>query len=504
MTAAVVQRPDSLEISGVPYEVVMGIECHVELKTETKMFCGCRNVFGAEPNTNVCPVCLGMPGALPVPNRRAIELLVKAGLAFGAEIPTFSKFDRKNYFYPDMPKDYQISQFDTPLTQGGVVPFWLPDGTQGSCRLTRIHLEEDTGKSTHASRDGRIAGSTHSLVDFNRAGVPLMECVGEPDIRTAVQAVAYLESLKRTFVALGVSDVKMEEGSLRCDVNLSLRPLGQEEYGTKAEIKNMNSFNSVARAIESEIARQAEVIASGGRVIQETRGWDEAAGVTHSMRSKEQAHDYRYFPDPDLPPVEFAPADVARMRDELGRLPQTRLDRMIGEQKLSVVQAQQIVDKPGLADYYDAAVAASGKPQATVNFVLGDLSRLANETGTSIAASGMTPGALAELVALVESNAINSKTAKDLLARVWADGGSPQAIVEREGLGQVSDAGAIDRIVAEVLARNEKTVADYRAGKTKVMGFLVGQVMKESRGKANPTLAEERLRAVLGEPEVVV
>ncbi|GAC1302690.1 MAG: Asp-tRNA(Asn)/Glu-tRNA(Gln) amidotransferase subunit GatB [Vulcanimicrobiaceae bacterium] len=517
MTAAVVQRTGSLTIGEVPYEVVIGIECHVELKTETKMFCGCRNVFGAEPNTNVCPVCLGMPGALPVPNRVAIELLVKAGLAFGAEIPAFSKFDRKNYFYPDMPKDYQISQFDTPLTQGGVVPYWLPDGTQGSCRLTRIHLEEDTGKSTHASRDGRIAGSTHSLVDFNRAGVPLMECVGDPDIRSAAQAVAFLESLRRTFVALGVSDVKMEEGSLRCDVNLSLRPLGQVEHGTKAEIKNMNSFNSVGRAIESEIARQAGVIASGGRVVQETRGWDEGAGTTHSMRNKEQAHDYRYFPDPDLPPIEFAPADVDRMRGELGTLPQTRLDRMIGEQGLSVAQAQQIVDKPGLAEYYDESVAAAAKPQAIVNFVLGDLSRLANETGTPVHASALRPRRLAEIVAALEARTINSKTAKDLVDRFWHSDAprtsdvavrdaSPtrddtlSAIIEREGLGQVSDASAIDEIVAAVLAKNEKTVADYRAGKLKVMGFLVGQVMKESRGKANPTLAEARLRATLDRP----
>jgi aspartyl-tRNA(Asn)/glutamyl-tRNA(Gln) amidotransferase subunit B len=489
----------ALSIGGVAYETVIGIECHVELKTETKMFCGCRNVFGAEPNTNVCPVCLGMPGALPVPNRLAIELLVKAGLAFGAEIPAFSKFDRKNYFYPDMPKDYQISQFDMPLTQGGVVPFWLPDGTQGSCRLTRIHLEEDTGKSSHAgSRDGRIAGSTHSLVDFNRAGVPLMECVSEPDIRGAAAAVAYLEALKRTFVALGVSDVKMEEGSLRCDVNLSLRPVGQAAYGTKTEIKNMNSFNSVRRAIESEIARQAAIIGGGGRVQQETRGWDEAAGETHTMRSKEKAHDYRYFPDPDLTPVEFAPADVARLRADLIALPQARIDRFIAVDGLSFAQAHQIVDTPGLADYYDAASALTSKPQATANFVLGDLSRLANETGVPVGESRLRPEALAEIVALVEAKTINSKTAKDLVARVWADGGSPDAIVKAEGLGQVSDAGAIDALVAQVVAANEKTVADYKAGKTKVMGFLVGQVMKASRGTANPTLAEERLRAALG------
>jgi aspartyl-tRNA(Asn)/glutamyl-tRNA(Gln) amidotransferase subunit B len=488
----------SVLVNGVPYEAVMGIECHVELKTATKMFCGCRNVFGAEPNTNVCPTCLGLPGALPVPNRLAIELVVKAGLAFGAEIPAFSKFDRKNYFYPDMPKDYQISQFDTPLTQGGVVPFRLDDGTEGSCRLTRIHLEEDTGKSSHAgSRDGRIAGSTYSLVDFNRAGVPLMECVSEPDIRTAAEAVAYLETLKRTFVALGISDVKMEEGSLRCDVNLSLRPLGASEYGTKTEIKNMNSFRSVARAIESEIARQAGILAAGGRIVQETRGWDEAAGDTHPMRSKEQAHDYRYFPDPDLTPIEFAAADVARMREALGTLPHARLERFIERDGLSVVQAQQLIDNPALAAYYEAALERSGKPQATVNFVLGDLSRLANETGTPVASSGFTPGALAELVELTESGAINSKTAKDLIVRVWQEGGSPRAIVAAEGLDQVSDLGAIDALVREILAANEKTVADFRAGKTKVMGFLVGQVMKQSRGKANPQVAEERLRAVL-------
>jgi len=511
MSATLEYGTTAIDINGVPYEAVIGIECHVELKTETKMFCGCRNVFGAEPNTNVCPVCLGMPGALPVPNRRAIELLVEAGLAFGADIPAFSKFDRKNYFYPDMPKDYQISQFDTPLTQGGVVPFWLLDGTHGSCRLTRIHLEEDTGKSTHASRDGRIAGSTHSLVDFNRAGVPLMECVGEPDIRSGAEAVAYLEALKRAFVALGVSDVKMEEGSLRCDVNLSLRPVGEVAYGTKAEIKNMNSFNSVARATESEIARQAEILRAGGRVVQETRGWDEGAGTTHAMRNKEQAHDYRYFPDPDLPPIEFAPADVTRMRAALGTLPQARLDRMIAVEHLSVVQAHNIVDKPGLADYYEAVVAAGAKPQAAVNLVLGDLSRLANETQTPVAASQLRPARVAEAIAAVDAGTITSKTLKTLIERFYVSdapitAGSPAykplaQIVSEEGLGQVSDASAIDAIVAEVVAGNGKTIADYRAGKTKVMGFLVGQVMKRSGGKANPALAEGRLHAALGEPE---
>jgi aspartyl-tRNA(Asn)/glutamyl-tRNA(Gln) amidotransferase subunit B len=488
-----------LEVNGVPHEAVIGIECHVELKTETKMFCGCRNVFGGEPNTNVCPVCLGMPGALPVPSKLAIELVVKAGLAFGAEIPAFSKFDRKNYFYPDMPKNYQISQYDMPFTSGGVVPFWLADGTQRGVKLTRIHLEEDTGKSMHAgSADGRLSGSTHSLVDFNRAGVPLMECVSEPDIRSAAEAAGYLEALKRTFVALGISDVKMEEGSLRCDANVSIRPVGASEYGTKTEIKNMNSFRSVQRAIDHELARQVQVLSSGGRIVQETRGWDEAGGTTHVQRSKEQAHDYRYFPDPDLVPIEFSPGVLERLRSELGELPQKRLDRLIGSDKLSVAQAHQLIDTPGLADYYDAAVAASGAPQATLNFVLGELSRLANESGTAVGASLVTPQSLAELVKLTEANTINSKTAKDLLGTLWSHGGSPAEIVASEGLAQVSDVGAIDALVSEVIAAQAKSVEDFKNGKEPVIKFLVGQVMKASRGKADPVLAEERLRAMIG------
>jgi aspartyl-tRNA(Asn)/glutamyl-tRNA(Gln) amidotransferase subunit B len=501
---ALAQDATAIDINGVPYEAVMGIECHVELKTATKMFCGCRNVFGAEPNTNVCPVCLGMPGALPVPNRLAIELMVKAGLAFDAQIPAYSKFDRKNYFYPDMPKDYQISQFDMPLTQGGVVNFWLPDGTQGSCRLTRIHLEEDTGKSTHAgSGDGRIAGSTYSLVDYNRAGVPLMECVGEPDIRSADEAVGYLEALKRTFIELGVSDVKMEEGSLRCDANVSIRLRGASEYGTKAEIKNMNSFRSVHRAIESEIDRQIAVIESGGRVIQETRGWDEAAGVTHSMRSKEQAHDYRYFPDPDLVPLELDRALIERIRASMPPVPFVRFERYTESFGISVVQATQLVDNPPLAAYFDAVVAASNAPTVALNFVLGDLSRLANESGVAVADGKVTPEALAELIALLEAKTINSKIAKDVVARLWADGGSAKAIVEREGLAQVSDAGAIAGFVDEVIAANADGVASYKAGKENVLKFLMGQVMKASRGKANPVLVESLLRERLTNEDAI-
>ncbi|MDQ2681098.1 MAG: Asp-tRNA(Asn)/Glu-tRNA(Gln) amidotransferase subunit GatB [Candidatus Eremiobacteraeota bacterium] len=485
-------------VAEIAYEAVIGIECHVELKTTSKMFCGCPNEFGGEPNTKVCPVCLALPGSLPVVNSAAIEHMIRAGLAFDCEIPEFSKFDRKNYFYPDMPKDYQISQFDMPLTQGGVVRYWLDDGTMKECRLTRIHLEEDTGKSTHAgSGDGRIAGSSHSLIDFNRAGVPLMECVSEPDIRSSQEAVGYLESLKRTFVQLGVSDVKMEEGSLRCDANVSIRPVGASEYGTKTEIKNMNSFRSVGRAIESEIARQTQIVRSGGRVEQETRGWDEVNGTTHPMRSKEQAHDYRYFPDPDLVPIEVSRDTVEQLKQTLPELPNARFKRYFQVLGLGVSQATQLIESQPLAEYFDRVVEISRNAQQSANFVLGDLSRLANERGIAVDRSSISPGHLAQLIGLVEAGTINSKIAKELLKRMWEGGGSPLQIVEDEGLAQTSDTAAIAVFVDEALAANPKVVADYKAGKTNVIGFLVGSVMKASRGKANPKLVEQRLQEKL-------
>ncbi|MHB8432477.1 MAG: Asp-tRNA(Asn)/Glu-tRNA(Gln) amidotransferase subunit GatB [Candidatus Tyrphobacter sp.] len=481
------------------YEAVIGIECHVELKTRTKMFCGCANAFGAQPNTLVCPVCLALPGALPVPNRVAIEQTLLAGVAFGSDIPAFSKFDRKNYFYPDMPKNYQISQYDMPLVVGGEVRYWLEDGTAGACPLVRIHLEEDTGKSTHAgSGDGRIAGSAYSLVDFNRAGVPLMECVSAPELHSATEAVAYLGSLRRTLLELGVSDVKMEEGSLRCDANVSVRLVGARELGTKVEIKNMNSFRSVQRAIESEIARQVTLVESGERVVQETRGWDEIRGVTHPMRSKEQAHDYRYFPDPDLVPLEISAADVERMRGELPELPWQRFERYTGKYDLGAKPATQLIDNPSLARYFDRVVELSRNPQQSTNFVLGELSRLANETGTPVAESPIAPEALCEVIALVEGKTINSKIAKELIERMWAGEVSPKAIVEREGLAQTSDPAAVDAIVEEVLGKHVDVVADYRSGKTSVAGYLVGQVMKASRGKADPALVAELVKKRLG------
>ncbi len=480
------------------YEPVIGIECHVELKTVSKMFCGCPNEFGGEPNTKVCPVCLGMPGALPVPNAKAIEHMVTTGLAFGAEIPGFSKFDRKNYFYPDMPKDYQISQYDMPLALGGAVKYWLEDGTLQECRLTRIHLEEDTGKSTHAgSGDGRIAGSSYSLVDFNRAGVPLMECVSEPELHSAAEAIAYLESVRRTLLALGVSDVKMEEGSLRCDANVSIRPVGSSELGTKIEIKNMNSFRSVERAIDGEIARQIEVVSAGGRVVQETRGWDEINGVTHAMRSKEEAHDYRYFPDPDLVPLELAPSDVALRKAELPTLPWQRFERYTAQYGLGPKQATQLIENPSLRTYFDRVVESGADPHQSSNFVLGDLSRLANETGVAVGDSKVSPEHLAELIVLVETKRINSKIAKELLGRMWEGAGGPAAIVERESLGQTTDEATIERFVDEVLKSHEKVAADFRAGKSNVLCFLVGQVMKASRGKAEPALVNELVRKKL-------
>ncbi len=495
-TRAGVGRDDGRRMT---YEAVIGIECHVELKTETKMFCGCRNEFGGEPNTKVCPVCLGMPGALPVPNARAIDAMIAAGVAFGSKIATFSKFDRKNYFYPDMPKDYQISQYDMPLTLGGEVAYWLSDGTMKACRLTRIHLEEDTGKSTHAgSGDGRIAGSSYTLVDFNRAGVPLMECVSEPELHSAADAVAYLESLRRTLLQLGVSDVKMEEGSLRCDANVSVRPAGASELGTKTEIKNMNSFRSVERAIESEIERQIALLEAGERIVQETRGWDEVNGVTHSMRSKEEAHDYRYFPDPDLVPLELVAATVERVRGTLPELPWQRFERYTKAYALSAAHATQLVDNLGLATYFDRTVELGANPPQVANLLLGDLSRLANESGTAVAESHVRPDHLAELVALVDAKTINSKIAKELLARMWEGAGSPKEIVAREGLAQTSDPDAIARLVDEVIGANEKVVADYRAGKSNVLGFLVGQAMKASRGKADPALVNELMRKKLG------
>jgi aspartyl-tRNA(Asn)/glutamyl-tRNA(Gln) amidotransferase subunit B len=461
------------------YEPVIGLEVHVELKTRSKMFCGCRNEFGAEPNALVCPICLGFPGTLPVINRRAVEYLCKTGLALGCTIATHSKFDRKNYFYPDMPKNYQISQYDMPLTTGGGVR--LPSGKL--IRLNRIHLEEDTGKNLHAG--GHMAKSEYTLIDYNRAGVPLMEIVTEPDIASPEEAEAYLVQLKAVLLALGVSDVKMHEGSLRCDANVSIRPVGSQKLGTKAEVKNMNSFRSVVSALEYEIERQKAALAAGERIVQETRNWDETRKLTYSTRSKEQAHDYRYFPDPDLVPLSLDPATIERWRAELPELPLAKRARFMSSFGLSDYEATLLTAEIATANFFEASAAASGEPKAAANWLLNDVPRALEKHGLRIDSMRMSAPQLADLIKLVKNGAISGKAAKEVCEAMVAEGKDPQALISERGLAQVSDEGAIAKLVDEALAANPESVASYRAGKIKALEFVVGQVMKASRGKAN-------------------
>ncbi len=469
------------------YEPVIGLEVHVELKTNSKMFCGCRNEFGAEPNSLVCPICLGFPGTLPVINRKAVEYLCKTGLALGCSIAAHSKFDRKNYFYPDMPKNYQISQYDMPLTTGGSVT--LPSGKR--VRLNRIHLEEDTGKNVHAG--GRMAGAEYTLIDYNRAGVPLMEIVTEPDLSSPDEAEAYLVQLKAVLSALGVSDVKMHEGSLRCDANVSIRPAGSSALGTKAEVKNMNSFRSVVSALEYEIARQKASLAAGERIVQETRNWDEARKLTYSTRSKEQAHDYRYFPDPDLVPLSLEPATLERWRAELPELPLAKRGRFMESYGLSDYDATILSADIPTAVFFEAVVAASGEPKAAANWMLNDVPRALEKHGLTIESTRMKPGQLAELIKLVKSGTISGKAAKEICEAMVADGEDPQAVIAQRGLAQVSDEAAIAKLVDEALAANPDSIASYKAGKTKALEFVVGQVMKASRGKANVEIVRAAL-----------
>ena len=474
------------------FETVIGLEVHVELSTRSKMFCGCRNEFGAPPNTRVCPVCLGLPGSLPVINRRAVEFMCKSGLALGCTVAPFSKFDRKNYFYPDMPKNYQISQYDTPLTTGGGLR--LPSGKY--VRLTRIHLEEDTGKNIHGGTG--IAESAFTLVDFNRAGVPLMEVVSEPDISSPEEAGEYLTELKAVLSYIGVSDVKMHEGSLRCDANVSIRPAGTAELGTKAEIKNMNSFRSVVRALTFEVERMRECLKSGERIVQETRGWDEARGVTLSMRSKEFAHDYRYFPDPDLVPLTIEPSDLERWRAELPELPAAKRERYIKDMGLSGYDAAILTEERGVAEFFEAVAAESGAPKDAANWISGDVRRALQKRDLELTKSPMTAHQLASLIALVRDGVISGKAAKEVCDVVVAEGRDPAAIVAERGLGQTSDVAAIGQVVDEAIAANKDSVESYKAGKVKALEFLVGQVMKASRGKANVEIARRILRERLG------
>jgi aspartyl-tRNA(Asn)/glutamyl-tRNA(Gln) amidotransferase subunit B len=475
------------------WETVIGLEVHCELSTASKLFCGCPNEFGDEPNTNVCPVCLGLPGSLPVLNERAVEFALRVAEALHLHVPAHSIFSRKNYFYPDMPKNYQTSQYDEPITIDG----WLDvDGTRVG--ITRAHLEEDTGKSLHVGGGGRIHDAEYSLVDYNRAGVPLLEIVSEPDIRSAEQAKRYVEELRGTLLAIGVSDVKMEEGSLRIDANVSVRPDGSSEFGTRAEIKNLNSLRSLVRAVEYETQRQAGLLESGERVVQETRHWDEDGGRTISGRSKEEAHDYRYFPEPDLVPVAPTDAMRARVRASMPELPAARRARLIADWGIREEDARVLVDVPGLADYAERAVAAlkGGTPKDVANWVRQDVLAFLNDRG--LAPAVLAPEMLAELVGLVAEGTISRGQAKDVLMESMAEEKWPRTVVEERGLAQVSDTGELGAVVDAVLAREAATVEQYRASaddkdRKKKRNALMGQVMAELKGKGNPQLVNQLL-----------
>jgi aspartyl-tRNA(Asn)/glutamyl-tRNA(Gln) amidotransferase subunit B len=467
------------------WEAVIGLEVHAELLTETKIFCACRAEFGAPPNSNVCPVCAGFPGALPVLNQRVLDMAIMTGVALNCEIPAQSKFDRKNYFYPDLPKAYQISQFDQPICGPGWLTITVGEETR-KIGITRAHMEEDAGKLVHQGAAG-LAGSTHSLVDLNRAGVPLLEIVSEPEIRSAEEAKAYVQELRSILVYLGVNDGKLEQGSLRCDANISIRPVGDTKLGTRTEIKNMNSFTAIERAVKHEIQRQIDCMEFGERIVQETRLWNEERQTTVSMRSKEGSSDYRYFPDPDLIPMTISREQVARLAAQMPELPAARRARYTGELGLTAYDAGVLSADQDIATFFDRAIEAYGKnPKAIANWLIGDVMAQLNASKGAIGDQQMAPAHLGELVKLIDEDVISGKIAKKLVAEMMASGEAPQALVEKLGLSQISDTGAIGAAIQDVLAKNPSQVAEYKAGKQQVIGFLVGQVMKATQGRANP------------------
>jgi aspartyl-tRNA(Asn)/glutamyl-tRNA(Gln) amidotransferase subunit B len=474
------------------YEAVIGLEVHVQLKTNSKVFCGCPTTFGAAPNTNVCPVCLGLPGALPVLNEAALCSAVLTGLMLGSRIATFSKFDRKNYFYPDLPKNYQISQYDLPLCVGGGLEIDLGERRK-TIGITRVHLEEDAGKLVHAEVAGGESG-----VDFNRTGMPLLEIVSEPDIAGPEEAFAYLKALKLTLQYLGVSDCDMEKGSLRCDANVSIRPVGSTALGVKTEVKNMNSFRAVQKALTYEIERQRRAINDGERIVQETRLWEADSEMTHPMRGKEEAHDYRYFPEPDLAPVMVDAAWVEELRAALPESPLKRRDRLVAECHIPEYDAGVLISERALADYFEACVKAGAEPKAASNFIMGELLRTLKEKDLPLGECKVRPEGIVEILKLVGEGTISAATGKEVFAEMFLSGKGAAEIVASRGLTQISDEGELTRIVEEVIKANPKSVEDYRGGKKQALGFLMGRIMKATGGKANPQVVNRVLREKLG------
>ena len=474
------------------YEVVIGLEVHAQLLTETKMFCRCSTKFGSEPNSQTCPVCIGMPGVLPVMNRKAVEYAIRTGLATNCRISPYSRFARKNYFYPDLPKNYQISQYELPLCEAGFVEIVL-DNEVKRIGITRIHMEEDAGKNIHEER------GDHSFVDLNRTGVPLMEIVSEPDLRSPREASEYMKKLRAILRYLGVCDGNMEQGSLRCDANVSIRPVGHNKFGTRAELKNINSFKFVEKALEYEIKRQVGVIEDGGRIIQETRLWDSAAGVTRAMRSKEEAHDYRYFPEPDLPPILVSQDWIDEITATLPELPDEKRKRFIGQHGLPEYDAELLTSEKAIADWYERVVESGGLPKVVSNWMMGDLMRLLNEENKSVDALLFVPAQMVGMLKLIDDGTISGKIAKTVFEEMYRTGKNAGDIVKEKGLVQISDTSEIETAVDEVLAKSASEVVRFKAGDEKLMGFFVGQVMKATKGKANPKMLNDLLKEKLGQ-----
>ena len=475
------------------YEIIIGLEVHAELNTKSKIFCTCKNAVGGEVNANCCPVCTGMPGTLPVLNEQVVYSCIRMGHALGCTIHNICKQDRKNYFYPDLPKAYQISQFDVPLCENGALEVMLDDeGHTKTIGVTRIHIEEDAGKLIH---DDNFSGS---LVDFNRCGVPLIEIVSEPDMRSSAEAKAYLDTIKSILQYLDISDCKMQEGSIRCDVNVSVRPVGQKEFGTRVEMKNVNSFSAAVRAIDYEAARQIELLEDGGHVVQETRKWNDAIGESMVLRSKEDAQDYRYFPEPDLLTIVVPQEKVDALRAEQPELPNARCKRYMFENKLPRFDANLLVENRDRGDLFDAAAALGAPAKAAANWLNGDVARLLGERGLTLADTKLTAESLAEMIGAIEKKTISNTAGKTVIEEIMFSGKSVSEVISEKGLAQVSDTGALRAVVEEVLSKNEKAVGEYKAGKTNVIGFLVGQCMRATKGKGNPELLRKLLEELIG------